>query len=194
MPSSTARIETLVLASRRNTGRPTELGRDCRCATHLRAHCYRSSLTVDEASQAANHAAYGEFLAMWRFQSGAPSVHQAGPRSPRAIFASSTFCLACSRASASAAFIAAPLDRRAAIRAFVQCCRSSPVSDGLLRRQRRPRTTKYRPSGVSGYAFPAGRRASAHTLIPLLQANPWVRPDFNPGDKGCREAPRQNLR
>ncbi len=45
--------------------------------------------------------AYGVFLTMWRFGSGAPSCHQMGPRSPNARLALSTAACASFSASAS---------------------------------------------------------------------------------------------
>lgn len=46
---------------------------------------------------------------------------------------------------------ATPTARRAAISAAVSLIRSASESDGSVRRHSLPRTTKYRPSGVSGY-------------------------------------------
>lgn len=75
----------------------------------------------------------------------APSSNHAGPRSPRAVFATLTAKRAAARTSA----VVLPRScLRAAISAAIQ--RSLSLSDrcGLVARQRRPRTTVYRPSGV----------------------------------------------
>ncbi len=87
---------------------------------------------------------------MRRFRSGAPSVHHTGPRSPSATFAASTRCRAASRATGSPARIAAPFARRAAISSRVNAARTSAGNAGFVQRHNRPRTAKYRPSGVTG--------------------------------------------
>lgn len=100
----------------------------------------------------ANHCAYGVFLAICRFKSGASSDHQTGPRSPSSFFIKSIRCRAFSRRTLSPTRIAAPFSRRARISSLTNFSFSSEGKDGFVHRQRRPLTTKYRPSGVVGLA------------------------------------------
>jgi hypothetical protein len=84
---------------------------------------------------------------MCRLKSGASSVHQTGPRSPRPTFAS----LTASRAAALSASGLLPCSARlASINCLTNFARVSVARPGFDVRQRRPRTTKYRPSGVTG--------------------------------------------
>jgi hypothetical protein len=84
-----------------------------------------------------------------RLKSGAPSVHHTGPRSPSARFASST-CLGASAGSESGRLTRSR--RLASINCLINASRSSVESSGVDLRQSRPRTTRYRPSGVVGCA------------------------------------------
>ena len=90
---------------------------------------------------------------MCRFQSGAPSDHQTGPRSPNCVFISSILCRAASRPAVSSRRIAVPLSRRACISLLTKIVLRSSARDGLVHRQRRPLTIKYRPSGVKCIFF-----------------------------------------
>ena len=91
---------------------------------------------------APNHAAYGVFLTRCRLRSDAPSVHQTGPRSPSATFASFTRRRARRRRSSSSDRFAAATSRRARI-SFRTCRSRSPAARfGLEHRQSLPFTTK----------------------------------------------------
>src|SRR6187200_3796472 len=69
----------------------------------------------------AHHSAYGEPLTLWRFRSGAPSVHHTGPRSPSAILALSTAL----RASASSSGLPDACAALTARRAVMSSLRSA---------------------------------------------------------------------
>jgi len=86
---------------------------------------------------------------MCRFQSGAPSDHETGPRSPNCVFISSILCRAASRPAVSSRCIAVPFSRRACISLLTKIVLRSSARDGLIHPQRRPLTIKYRPSGVT---------------------------------------------
>src|SRR5690554_3941701 len=85
---------------------------------------------------------------MWRLKSLAPSSHHGAPRSPSATFAWWTVFRAAARLAGSCCRRAAFTSRRALDSACTSALRSASDRFGLLARQRRPRTTMYRPSGV----------------------------------------------
>src|ERR1700753_2404458 len=94
---------------------------------------------------------------MCRLRSGAPSVHQTAPRSPSARLITSTALCAAASASRSASCLAVRTALRALPSRRARSDLSSSPSFGFVIRQSRPRTTKYRPSGVTGCFTPLGR-------------------------------------
>lgn len=135
----------------------------------------------NDASSSAYHCAYGLFLTRHRLKSPAPSVHHTGPRSPSAIFAASTLALALAKPAESPARSAAPTARRAAMSCCTSSWRRSSDRAGFAARHRRPRTIRYRPSGVKSCA-----KKTSHPN----QAAPLGR--VPPG--GLRLAPPRHLR
>lgn len=87
---------------------------------------------------------------MCRLRSGAPSFHQTGPRSPSKRFATSTASWAAASPAWSCRPFASLTDRRADMSSETSAAFRSIDSRGFARRHSRPRTTKYRPSGVTG--------------------------------------------
>jgi hypothetical protein len=119
---------------------------------------------------------------MCLLRSGDPSVHHTGPRSPSFFLATSTAWWAADSAVGSPAIFADRTALRALISSLTSVDRKISGRSGLASRQSLPRTTKYRPSGVTGCLSPAIRRAACA----WGHSHSWLRGRGSSGFPGAR--------